>query len=364
MSDMTTSWHTWREIHAQPDIWRDWEPVLAHDLPGHLDWIDGLEIDEIWLSGAGTSAYIGDIVADAYPRFGKKSVRAVASTDIVANPAQYLGQAARPLIVNFGRSGNSAESIGVLDAIAAIAPDTPCLNITCNPDGTLAQQDPSARCRVITLPERTHDAGFAMTSSFSTMVLTALSLFKPKSAKAPPLADIASAAVTLLPEVVQWAKDLPIADRIVFVGTGPLRFAAREAALKVLELSAGQIPALWDSSLGFRHGPKSFMTDQTVAVVMCSGQCHPARYDIDLLAELRNQFPAENIFAIGPNSAPLTIPSSVPDEWATVLHVLVAQVLGVVWAARLGLNVDDPFQGQGTLSRVVSGVKLYSPDAA
>jgi tagatose-6-phosphate ketose/aldose isomerase len=31
----------------------------------------------------------------------------------------------------------------------------------------------------------------------------------------------------------------------------------------------------------------------------------------------------------------------------------------VRWSDALGLPVDDPFAGQGTLTRVVSGVQLY-----
>ena len=38
---------------------------------------------------------------------------------------------------------------------------------------------------------------------------------------------------------------------------------------------------------------------------------------------------------------------------------MTAQVTGVMWSGALGLNVDNPFVGQGTLSRVVDGVKLY-----
>ena len=40
-----------------------------------------------------------------------------------------------------------------------------------------------------------------------------------------------------------------------------------------------------------------------------------------------------------------------------------AQVDGALWAEELGLNVDDPFTGQGTLSRVVSGVTLHGVGA-
>lgn len=52
---------------------------------------------------------------------------------------------------------------------------------------------------------------------------------------------------------------------------------------------------------------------------------------------------------------------SQPDGplWAAPLAVLFAQVAGVVWADRMGLNVDDPFAGRQTLTRVVTGVTLY-----
>ena len=41
------------------------------------------------------------------------------------------------------------------------------------------------------------------------------------------------------------------------------------------------------------------------------------------------------------------------------LVVPLAQVMAVMWSDRMGLNVDDPFAGLGTLSRVVAGVRLY-----
>ncbi len=45
--------------------------------------------------------------------------------------------------------------------------------------------------------------------------------------------------------------------------------------------------------------------------------------------------------------------------WDSVLSVLPAQLASVVWSDRLGLRVDDPFVGQSTLTRVVSGVQLH-----
>jgi tagatose-6-phosphate ketose/aldose isomerase len=40
-----------------------------------------------------------------------------------------------------------------------------------------------------------------------------------------------------------------------------------------------------------------------------------------------------------------------------------AQIIAAVLSSRKGLNVDDPFIGQGTLTRVVADVKLYPPAA-
>lgn len=348
-----TRWATWREIHAQPVIWKDWGHKL--DVRGLRKWIASMAPAEVWFCGAGTSAYIGDIFVGGVEGRGGPWFRSIPSTDLVSRPHKYL-TGRRPLIVNFGRSGNSAESVGTLDALDALCPQAPWLNITCNPDGALAQVRTGPKQRVVVLPEATHDAGFAMTSSFSTMLLTTLALFDPPCNFADRCSILAETLSDLLP---RFAADIgPPPARAVYLGTGPLAFAAREAALKVMELSAGQIPALWDSVLGFRHGPKSFVADDTAITVFTSIDKHAARYEADLVAELYQQFPNARIRTIGPG-ADIDLPMPFGETWAAPLAVASAQIAGVIWSDALGLNVDDPFSGQGTLSRVVADVPLY-----
>ncbi|GHE94244.1 tagatose-6-phosphate ketose isomerase [Aliiroseovarius zhejiangensis] len=346
MTTALDNWATWAEIHRQPAIWSAWGKAL--DVDGLRAWIKSVDHDEVWFCGAGTSAYIGDIIAAGVP-----GLRAVPSTDLVAAPKAFLN-GVKPLVVSFGRSGNSTESIGTLDALDALAPDAPRLHITCNKDGALATRGAQGPMKVIVLPEATHDAGFAMTSSFSTMLLTALALFDAPCNVPSRLDALAGHLSTLLPQF----RGMPRPERAVYVGAGPLAFAAREAALKVMELSAGQIPALWDSTLGFRHGPKSFVSDDTAITVFTSPDAPTRDYDSDLVAELRAQFPQARVMAVGPGGD-IDIPMPFGPTWAAPLCVALAQVTGVEWAGALGLNVDDPFSGQGTLSRVVSGVKLY-----
>lgn len=348
MTDLTHH-ATWREILSQPAIWRDWGAALPVETL--RQWVSATGASEVWFCGAGTSAYIGDILVAGLEGQPGLRLRAVPTTDIVARPRAYLtGQP--KLIVSFGRSGNSTESIGLLDALDALAPTWPRLNITCNATSALATR-PGAR--VILLPEATHDQGFAMTSSFSTMLLTAAAIFDSALAPAAVPARFETLAhdlATLLPAFSAQAEAARRPDRAVFAGSGPLAFAAREAALKVMELSSGQIPALWDSSLGFRHGPKSFTVGKTDLWIFRSADPHTRAYDDDLIAELRTQFPHSGV------TAP-EIPQPFGDLWSVPLHVALAQVLAVHWSIALGLNVDDPFAGLGTLTRVVSGVRLH-----
>jgi tagatose-6-phosphate ketose/aldose isomerase len=323
MSNLTR-FATWREIHAQPAIWRSWGAAL--DVAGLRAWVAAQDVEEVWFCGAGSSAYVGEIVVAALEGVGGPRLRAVATTDLVSRPRAYLA-GRRPLVA-----------------------DAPRLNITCNAGSALAAE--AAGQRVIVLPEATHDAGFAMTSSFTTMLLTALAVFDlavPAAEVAGRMAGLGQALANALPDLDRAAA---VPDRAVFVGAGALAFAAREAALKVMELSAGRIPALWDTSLGFRHGPKSFVTAGTAIHVFRAPDALARRYDDDLLAELRGQFPQARVTGVD-------LALDWPEGWGAVLPVVQAQLLAVRWSDALGLPVDDPFAGQGTLTRVVSGVQLY-----
>jgi fructoselysine-6-P-deglycase FrlB-like protein len=362
---MTLDWHTDTEIAAQPGIWRVWTkelPKIAGDIRA---WIEDRKPDVIWLCGAGTSAFIGDSVAVAVE--GKIlgiPVRAIPSTDLVARPFDYLNRGARPLVVSFGRSGNSSETIGTLDLLSRHAPDADRLHITCNAESALAAQmvgGPGEQ-RVITLPGACHDKGFAMTSSYTTMLMTALACLDDCAVDqiADKLARLAAGAEQLFETI----PALPRPARAVFLGTGPFLGTARESSLKVLELTAGKVVTSWDSTLGFRHGPKAIVDDDTAVIIYLSSDLLTRKYDQDIVSEIRTQFPQSRVVSVGATLEDTAPPDVVingcnTDIWNTPIYVLVAQVLAVAWSKSLSLNVDNPFEG-GNLTRVVSNVRLYA----
>ena len=354
---------TYREILSQPDVWRAVSQEMMAVAAEVRDWLNAERYEEVWFCGAGTSAFIGESLC-VYLGEQQTPVRylAVPSTELVAYPQRLLRPGMRRLVVSFGRSGDSPESVATLALLERA--DCRGLHITCNAHGALARSR-GARQRSIVLPEATHDSGFAMTSSYSTMLLYALAVFDsiPIHEIATRMNALAAAAEPLIAAISQVTASLELPKRAAFLGGAELRGAAHECALKVLELTAGQVAAFWESPLGFRHGPKSLVNERTQVFVLLSADDNARRYDIDVVDELRRQYAPQQVFTVGAQraGADLTF-EDVPRGWNIPLYVVPAQLIAVSWSHKLGLNVDNPFP-DGNLSRVVQGVRLHLPPA-
>ncbi len=354
---------TYREILHQPAVWRAVSREIAVMAAEARQWVHAGRFEEVWFCGAGTSAFIGESLS-VYLNEHQSAVRyvPVPTTELVAYPQRLLRRGTRRLVVSFGRSGDSPESVATLALLERA--DAAGLHITCNAHGALARAEGS-RQRAIVLPDETHDAGFAMTSSYSTMLLYALAVFDevPIDALEGRMNALADAADGLIEAVAPLASDLAPPQRVAFLGGGELRGAAHECALKVLELTAGQVASFWESPLGFRHGPKSLVNGGTQVVALLSSDADARRYDADVVDELRSQYAADQVLTVGVAHADADLAfTEVPRGWNIPLYVLPAQLLAVAWSQKLGLNVDNPFPG-GNLSRVVQGVRLYPPPA-
>ncbi|EOD58401.1 SIS domain-containing protein [Amycolatopsis vancoresmycina] len=354
---------TAREIGQQPATWLRVAEAVRRARPEIAELL-GLPGRRIVLTGAGTSAFVGEVVARDLARHLGRPVEAIATTDIVADPLAVVVDERPILLVSFARSGNSPESVAAADLLDRLTPGLRHLVITCDPAGRLARRwSGAAGAVVVALPDEVNDRGFAMTSSFTGMALAALLAFGVDV----DVEALARAGTAVLEDAAEHASAVSGAKpaRLVFLGSGPLLGLAREAALKCLELTRGEVVGIADSALGFRHGPKSVLDERTVAVVFLSADPHTRRYDADIARELVQSLGEERVVVVGDGTGtggarvwPVPSPSRVPVAGYALLAVLAAQTTALACSLALGITPDNPFPG-GEVNRVVQGVVIH-----
>jgi len=365
---------TAREIAQQPEMLQATHALvteMASQLRGFADAIANDPSARIILTGAGTSAYIGQCLAPLLDRELVARVDAVPTTDIVCAPTLYLDPTQPLLLVSFGRSGNSPESLAAVELAESLVSDVRHLVVTCNASGALARLSVKHALTVL-LPEQTHDTSFAMTSSFSCMMYATLAALLPHTVSTARVDAIAGAVAAALDSCLPLLRELADRrhDRVVYLGSGLLQGLARESTLKLGELTNGAVTTCFDSPLGFRHGPKTFVTDTTVVVVFVSNDPHTRRYDHDLIDELRRDGCAARVIEVtaqrrdAPAADMLTISGLEQANDVDLLwpYVAVAQVHALLHSLARGVTPDNP-NPAGIVNRVVQGVRLYALDA-
>jgi tagatose-6-phosphate ketose/aldose isomerase len=362
---------TIREISRQPDVWRELAGLLAvrrAEVDAFLAPLLARPDLRVVLTGAGTSAFAGGVAASTLTRRLGRRFDAVATTDIVSSPLAAFGEDIPTLLVSFARSGNSPESIAATRLADEVLSEVHHLVITCDADGALYREHEGAeRSQVVLMPERSNDSGFAMTSSFTSMLLTALTLFTASDGSA--IETVAEAAERVIAD--QWEHLERIASRryrrVVYLGSGPFTALAQEAALKLLELTAGRVVSFHDSPLGFRHGPKAVLDDETLALVFVSTDDYTRRYDLDIVQELRQVLGDEQVLVVtagdGGDADVLHLEGlqQLDDAFTAVAAIVPAQILALSFALEVGTTPDNPFPN-GNVNRVVQGVEIHEFD--
>ena len=374
----TSSTFTIHEIYQQPATWRKTCAQLREckdELQKFLDQVVKAEDFDIVLTGAGTSEFVGNSLYHALNKKYNFKVKSYASTDIVPNPEDTLSRTKPTLLVNFGRSGNSPESVGSVEAAEVVCQNLYHLFVTCNCEGALSKlADSRSNCFALNLTPETHDKSFAMTSSYSNMYLAtylALNLDRLDEITAT-VEKICQAGQTFLDNgfdaVAKIVSEYNF-DRIVYLGNVALKGVAQESALKMLELTAGKVATMYDSQLGFRHGPKSIINDNTLTVAYLSDDEYRRRYELDLIKEMAGQRKGNKIAVVyntpcaeAAELADYAVQFNVGEGMENVMlglnYILFAQTLAVMKSLSMGITPDNPCP-TGEVNRVVKGVILY-----
>ena len=371
--------NTAKEIIQQPDTWRESVKNLIKnkiEIKSFIDSFLSKKEFRIILTGAGTSAFAGEVCEPYLTSLLNKRVEAIATTDLVASPKSYFIKDIPTLLVSFARSGNSPESVHAVNLATQLVDDLYQVVITCNENGKLAKNTVNdEKSLLLLMPPQTNDLGFAMTSSFTTMVLNAMAVFNIDNIEnfSSDVDKLSNSVNDFIENNIEKVTSLSNEDfeRIVYLGSSTSKGIARESALKVLELTAGKVNASYDTPLGFRHGPKSVVDDNTVSVIYISNDEYTRQYDLDLAKEMLAHKKNDKVVIVGDNIEEdilnkadyvfnvENINYTVENEVLLPLQqIIFGQMLSFLKSVNLGITPDNPCP-TGEVNRVVQGVILH-----
>jgi tagatose-6-phosphate ketose/aldose isomerase len=366
--------HTLREICQQPWTWlRTYERMVA-SREGLRAFVRGIR--SLTLTGSGSSQYAAECVHAALVDDLKVRIASVGGGDLLTYGGKVLPADRPGVMISLARSGDSPESRGAMELLLNTEPQIRHVVVTCNEQGSLtkAWRDHS-KVHVITLPRETNDQSLVMTSSFTNLLLAARFLGMMERVVeyqrlCNGMAEVARVMMTTNVDALAKVAATHF-ERVVFLGTGARLGAAREASLKMLEMTAGRVTTMSETYLGFRHGPMSYVQGKTLIVAFLSSDSILRAYESDLLQELdrKNLGLAKLIVGEG-------IPQGVlrkgdlavecaglakfGDEDAAAINVVVAQLLGLFRCLEEGLRPDSPSE-DGVIQRVVEKFPLHKP---
>ena len=368
--------HTFTEICQQPTVWGTVSKNLLElrkDFQKTTEKLLSEKNARIILVGAGSSAFVGECLAPGLTQKLGRVVEAIATTDIVSNPEQYLIKNIPTILVSFARSGNSPESVATVDLADQVLENVFHVIITCNKDGKLARRFEKAdNALVVLMPDETNDKGFAMTSSYSSMLLSVKLLFD-NSIQDKDIETLCKEISEVSAEVYEITKIFKekMFKRMIVLGSGGIAGMARECSLKMLELTCGAVMTNFETSLGFRHGPKSVVDKDTLVISMVSQDEYTKKYDLDMIKEMLQDTKGSTVIALFPNKEAsdeikndnvtryILNNSLVSDDTIIALAYLpIMQLLALETSAQIGLTPDNP-SPDGFVNRVVQGVTIH-----
>ncbi len=372
------SYWTSKEIFQQPETWlKTFNQVKAEkdSIKTLIEKVTSQDDYDIILTGAGTSEFVGNSIFPYLSPLNNFKVKSYGTTDIVACPEDYISRTKPTLLVSFGRSGNSPESVAAVEAANEVCENIHHLFVTCNHDGALSKYAVGKdNCYAINLTPETHDQSFAMTSSYSNMYLaTVLSFNIDKLDELEPIVkDIVDKTSKFHQSGYETCKKIVDEfdfQRIVYLGSNCLKGVSQESALKICELTAGKIMTTFDTTMGFRHGPKSVVCPGSLEVVYLSDDPYTRQYDVDIVKEMAPERNGNKILVVSSYDDP-----SVKDlgdyfisfnnekrynnVYLGLEYVNVAQIIAVYKSLKCGVRPDTPCPS-GTVNRVVKGVNIY-----
>ncbi|HUN60602.1 MAG TPA: SIS domain-containing protein [Candidatus Sulfotelmatobacter sp.] len=343
---------TWKEILSQGDVWQSVIGTLRHSSLLESILQSSAHKREWLFVGCGTSFYLAEAAALSWTLLTGQRARAIPGSEVLLFPNLFLPDASHIQAVVISRSGRTSEAVRAAKVLTQNL-QIPTVGITCASNSELERA-----CEFCIVLGVADEKSTVMTRSFTSMLL-ALQILAARRANnrtfLEALVTLAAAFVPRIPVLARQAQEFVARhafDDYVFLGQGPFHGIAREAALKVMEMSCSY--SQFFHALEFRHGPKAIVSPATCLIFFLSDTGYKA--EAEVLSEMKEL--GGVIVAICNRSNPqireaadLVVELDCDGEELAFLapYIVPCQLLGLFTGLRKGLNPDQP----KNLTRVV-----------
>jgi len=343
---------TWQELSSQAEVW---QTVIAQtcDSQATKEILSRTAGPKEWLFvGCGTSFYLAEAAAVSWTTLTGEPARPVPASEILLFPELFRAGSAAKVAVVISRSGRTSEAVRAASVLRKEL-RTPTIGISCAESSELERE-----CDLCIVLKAADEKSTVMTRSFTSMLVSLQALAARRSGKTQFVEGLTAMAKGFAPQLPLIAEKMRVFvethefEDYVFLGQGAFHGIAREAALKVMEMSCSY--SQFFHALEFRHGPKAIVSRATcltfflsetgkeaeaevlremkelggVIIAVCNRANERIRKASDLVIELDSK--GDEISQVAPSVVP-------------------CQLMGFYTGLQKGLNPDQP----KNLTRVV-----------
>ncbi len=344
--------HTWKEIQSQAEVWQEVLRLLKAS-PQADSILERSSARDKWIFvGCGTSFYLAEAAALSWTGLTGNAARAIPGSEVLLYPEVIRAEGDNVQAVVISRSGATSEAVRAANVLRRNL-GIPTMGITCAENSALEKE-----CQDCLVLRAADEKSTVMTRSFTSMLIALQFLAATRAGNATFIEQLAMVAQKFAPRVQSVAAQVEafvethsFAD-YVFLGQGAFHGIAREAALKVMEMSCSYSQVF--HTLEFRHGPKAIVSPATCLTFLLSEK--GAKAEAEVLLEMKElggvivtvcDRASDNV----KRASDLTIEMNFSVNELALLsaHIVPAQLMGLFTGTRKGLNPDAP----KNLNRVV-----------
>jgi glutamine---fructose-6-phosphate transaminase (isomerizing) len=344
--------HTWNEVHSQGKVWLSVLDELSASKKLEAILQTTGENREWIFVGCGTSFYLAEAAALSWILLTGQPARSIPASEVLLFPKLLQTKGSQFQAVVISRSGRTSEAVRAAKTLRQEL-KIPTIGITCAQDSDLERA-----CEASIVINAADEQSTVMTRSFTSMLITLQALAALRAANSgfiPTLRNSAQAISSRIPAIATQMEEFvakhSFAD-YVFLGQGPFHGIAREAALKVMEMSCSY--SQFFHALEFRHGPKAIVSTATCLTFFLSDSAQKA--ETEVLEEMKDLGGVIIAVCNRANndirkSSDLVIELGLDGDEISHLapSIVPCQLLGYFSGLKKGLNPDSP----KNLTRVV-----------